>query len=113
MDKEPKFRLWSKKYLKWIHFTLKVLYDEFGEVSEAGVDWDSLSEFTGFRDKAGTDIYEGDILNEGYADLVHWDRVRGQWMITNRDDADDTLFHFAPDSEVIGSAYRNPELLTK
>ncbi len=71
--------------------------------------------YTGFTDKDGTEIYEGDIVGgtHDYPDEVIWSDERGQWMLDNGINPDDTLWeiHRDNDIEIIGNIYENPALI--
>ena len=69
-------------------------------------------QFTGLKDRAGKEIYEGDILDGDYPDEVFWDKNRGQWMLNNYDGPDDTLWEILKFNKpkIIGNIYENPEL---
>jgi uncharacterized phage protein (TIGR01671 family) len=70
-------------------------------------------QFTGFLDKNGKKIYNGDVLNGDYYDEVFWDKKRGQWMLRNNENPNEELWemHNNGETEVIGNIYENPELL--
>ena len=67
-----------------------------------------LMQYTGFKDRNGRGIYEGDILKgpEGIA-TVKWER--GKFVVW-ADDLDDLDLS---KEEVIGNIYENPELIAK
>jgi uncharacterized phage protein (TIGR01671 family) len=87
----------------------------------------SLMQFTGLQDKAGRDIYEGDVVKDRFGRImqVQWWNFRLCWVAIS-----ETNFHHADlydwvdfdyekeeksstaRVEVIGNVYENPELLT-
>jgi uncharacterized phage protein (TIGR01671 family) len=85
-----------------------------------------LMRYTGFVDKNGKEIYEGDIVKDGsikypYLKEVYWDD-RFQWsvrLIHYGNQFSGSLFndkYIVPEEmriEVIGNVYQNPELLKK
>lgn len=76
-----------------------------------------LCQYTDLKDKNGKEIYEGDVVGgtHDYLDEVIWSNERGQWMLDNGINPDDTLWeiHRDNDIEIIGNIHENPELMEK
>ena len=141
--REIKFRAWDKSKKEWIE-----------DFSFVGGDWwideyknDSLEnkrpfenselmQYTGFKDKNGKEIYEGDIVIGGmnysgeqfYKGYIHWfadgaeywasadfSEFGGKWndrftkLVEGIDEDDDSTE--TDTLEIIGNIYENPELI--
>jgi len=113
MKREIKFRAWDKD--KMVEFMLLDIADESVEYIDIS-GWmkeEALMQYTGLKDKNGTEIYEGDIFRQKGMDndlivgtIIFYDDLSYRCREGNY------IFHkvkFA--GEVIGNIYENPELL--
>lgn len=124
MNREIKFRAWDKqaKHMAYqgdpdIETTLSFFFHYGVEL---------LLQFTGFKDKNDTEIYDGDIIGDwcevdGKQEqsklTVYFDTTLGQWMLDCSSKQDKSisysLFKELQDFqyEVIGNIYQHPHLL--
>ena len=117
MSREIKFRVWFPcgKPNPFMSRALSI-YDIS---TPTGVDHVVL-QYTGLKDKNGTEIYEGDIANTGYgvdvieySDTIVFDGSGGCHPgFYFKNEISELQYHMDMDTcEVIGNIYENPELL--
>lgn len=141
--REIKFRAWDGKKM-WFHddtsrhgnvtlqfndisgWGMYIEGNKYWVVGASHSELDVLMQFTGFQDKNGKDIFDGDILstsnddpeydlwekNDNGTTRVFWNNA-GFWDYTNwkmETDGDESIYckKFV---EVIGNIYQNPELI--
>lgn len=112
-----KFRIWSyedKEYRTDCNLT-QIFNSMTGTpatvYSDEGDRFD-IEQYTGLKDMDGTEIYEGDILMDGYGELVEY------WVVKFEDGkfigeiqgVTEDLFELT-DLDIIGNIHENPELL--
>lgn len=116
--REIKFRAWDKKEKKmidWYDLASKFMFFNYIDNPDF-----PLMQYTGFKDKNGVEIYEGDIveyfsivINRKILGKVFWNDQMASWFIKNEFGI---LEHFAltrnnSDFIKIGNVYDNKELL--
>ena len=131
MNREIKFRGWdgdkfgfitlhpgSVNWMSSSYIPNEPVYDM--EDEERGVRFgikEPWQQFTGLKDKAGVEIYEGDVLCDGEEDnvVVVWNNEESCWYLSFTDgELFDPFNHFdIEDYEVIGNIYENPELISE
>lgn len=92
--------IWDEEREKWVHFD----------------DYECIMQSTGFKDKNGKEIFEGDIvlvLDSPYT--VFYDNEKGSYRLKPHDDRWNvdymSNFSHGGNFEVVGNIYENPELL--
>lgn len=118
MAREIKFRSWNEKFKIMVEVGLIDFLEEKMHLGsfEYGLGRFPIMQYTGLKDKNGTEIYHGDIMaaaSYGGAPMdVRWDNHGGFYLHSQNNFEDDHLnTHEMIQSEVIGNIYQNPELL--
>lgn len=120
MSRKIKFRIWDKEGSKMINgndFT----FDEYIPINYMFNDSNRFifMQYTGYKDKTGREIYEGDILKcrlhngkyENYA--IKWVHSLCGFDALNKDESNFIDCCIWNEFEVIGNIYENLELLEK
>ena len=131
MSKEIKFRAWDKETGKMhyqinkprtdenINDELIIQFDCTGysaRTKNKYIGSDCLMQYTGLKDKNGKEIFEGDVVfsesNQYYKqDEIVWDCYDMGWEIGKKDSWK-LRSPMSSKTEIIGSIYENPELIT-
>ena len=134
MNREIKFRGKRLDNGEWVAGNF--LIDNYGnceivDFSTGHEQWhdvapDTIGQFTGFRDRVGQEIYEGDIVNwikgmygEGFVEegRVEWVQEEGSYVVINKFETMDNrkivqpLIRCMNKIKVVGNVFDNPELL--
>lgn len=124
----PKFRVWdktNKEMLEWEELDLNkergedeiTIFEPTGQFAHPIFFYEAMQS-TGLKDKNGTEIYEGDIIQHSekpnpwfsYPFEVIQART-GEWRLDNFRCGTVLAFSNQDELEVIGNIYENPELL--
>ncbi|PTK22512.1 YopX family protein [Staphylococcus hominis] len=124
----PKFRIWdktNKEILEWEELDLNkerdedeiTIFEPTGQFAHPIFFYDAMQS-TGLKDKNGTEIYEGDIVQHSekpnpcfsYPFKVIQART-GEWRLDNFRCGTVLAFSNQDELEVLGNIYENPELL--
>lgn len=115
MSREIKFRAWDKIFRRWMTVTETSRALSYANMYSASEDIE-LMQYTGLKDKNGTLIFEGDIVectgnnprkNEHYRGEVTYgtDIVTAGFSIGS-------VGWYKKEVEVVGNRFEHPELLT-
>jgi hypothetical protein len=110
MSREIKFRAWDIKYKRMIddlHITASdASINTFLNLADY-----TMMQYTGLKDKNGTEIYESDIVTEfGEIKIVEWTAEGLGWQF--RAISKMKPMNYSSYIEVIGNIYENKELLS-
>lgn len=125
--REIKFKAWDKKNKQIAevvaidYLANEVMLDYFGKMYFLNFEYAELLQFTGLKDKNGTEIYEGDILQGTYyfRGVGWYDTGEGDVEIKGKVVYEQggyecqgyNLGDLTNDVEIIGNIYESPEIM--
>lgn len=111
--RQIKFRAWDKNSKKFITVELTNGRYDLMVSPPSYYDLEPWQQYTGLKDRNGTEIYEGDILiddDTGEIDYARVEWFEGGWS-AHPWFATQEFFTEAENYEVVGNIYEDPELL--
>lgn len=123
MKREIKFRVWfpagtdtGDGEIEKGQMCYDLAFEEYEPINDLLRGVDHLMQYTGLKDKNGTEVYDGDILHmkDGTRNpyVVVWAEVFTGWGLRgNIGELVTWLVEYIGELTVIGNIYENPELL--
>ena len=112
----PMYRNYIKQFTKheWIDNLDNNRVKTYQTSADFQIEEKTLGQYTGLKDKNGTKIFEGDIVNmlniTDYPMQIKWNKKWARFILYNFVDKTEMNL-FTEQCEVIGNIYDNPELV--